>query len=203
MKKGDCFVGLKKPALCLVLCFLGKIFLVFFLIASTCEAAEVTLAWDANTEPDLAGYVIHHGKSSRNYDTQIDVGNQTTYTLYGIEESMTHYFAVTAYDFEGNESDYSNEVARGGVPFCQYTVTPLSHHMGSSNGVRFVNVLAPETCSWEAWSGSPWLEITSKTRYSGSVLLAFWVDTNATPSLRTGVLIIAGETVLVVQQGHP
>jgi hypothetical protein len=27
-------------------------------------ALDVTLAWDANTEPDLAGYAIHYGTES-------------------------------------------------------------------------------------------------------------------------------------------
>jgi hypothetical protein len=34
--------------------------------------ASVTVAWDANTEPDLAGYKIYVGKTSR-FATQIDV----------------------------------------------------------------------------------------------------------------------------------
>ncbi len=38
------------------------------------------------------------------------VGLQTTYTLTGFEHGATYTFAVTAYDAEGNESDYSNIV---------------------------------------------------------------------------------------------
>ena len=45
------------------------------------HGATVTLAWDANTEPDLAGYKIHYGTASRDYSHSIDVGNVTEYTL--------------------------------------------------------------------------------------------------------------------------
>ena len=39
----------------------------------------------------------------------VDVGNHTTCTISGLEEGNTYYFAATAYDLFGNESDYSNE----------------------------------------------------------------------------------------------
>ena len=68
------------------------------------------LAWDPNAEVGLAGYKVHYGISSENYNTTIDVGNQTTYNISELVSSGTYYFAVTAYDISGNESVYSNEV---------------------------------------------------------------------------------------------
>jgi hypothetical protein len=74
-------------------------------------AAQVTLAWDANTDPAVAGYKLYHGTASRTYVTPVDVGKVTQYTLTGIEEGRTSYFAVTAYDSNGNESAFSEELA--------------------------------------------------------------------------------------------
>ena len=71
--------------------------------------AAVTLAWDANTEPDLAGYRIHYGTASGDYSHTIDVGNITTYTLTGLEEDGTYYLVATAYDEDDNESGCSRE----------------------------------------------------------------------------------------------
>ncbi|MFB3924899.1 MAG: CFI-box-CTERM domain-containing protein [Syntrophales bacterium] len=76
-------------------------------------AAEVKLAWAANNEPDVAGYKVYYGSGSRQYSSSVDVGNQTSYTISGLEDSKPYYFAVTAYDSAGNESDYSNEVSTG------------------------------------------------------------------------------------------
>ena len=45
----------------------------------------VTLAWDANSEPDLAGYIMHYGTSSRDYLDGVDVGNTTGCTISGLE----------------------------------------------------------------------------------------------------------------------
>jgi hypothetical protein len=71
---------------------------------------EVSLLWDQNTEPDLAGYKVYYGLSSRNYDSSFDVGNQTTCTLTDLEPGTTYYIAATAYNTQGLESDFSNEV---------------------------------------------------------------------------------------------
>jgi hypothetical protein len=84
--------------------------MVFTAIASVVFAAQVTLTWNANTESDLAGYRIHHGTTSGSYSAHIDVHNVTSYTVTGLTEGLTYYFAATAYDASGNESGYSNEV---------------------------------------------------------------------------------------------
>jgi hypothetical protein len=71
---------------------------------------SVSLEWDANTAPDLAGYNIYYGTSSRDYDESIDVGNYTSITISDLEVGETYYFAVTLYLNDGSESDFSNEV---------------------------------------------------------------------------------------------
>jgi len=96
------------------------------LIANLLIAGTITLAWDANTEPDLAGYMIHIGKASGNYDTIIYVKDQPPVncpapydpfntnccqiTLTDLTPGQTHYFAATAYDQDNNESAYSEEL---------------------------------------------------------------------------------------------
>ena len=74
-------------------------------------ASSLTLAWEANTEDDLAGYKVYYGIRSRDYDSVIDVGNFTQYTVTSLEPDIRCYFAVTAYDASGNESDFSHEVS--------------------------------------------------------------------------------------------
>lgn len=69
----------------------------------------VILTWNANSEPDLAGYRVYYGNASRHYTTQHDVGNVTQITIDNIAENTPYYFAVTAYDTAGNESAYSEE----------------------------------------------------------------------------------------------
>ncbi len=78
--------------------------------AASATAADVVLAWDPNTEPDLAGYKIYYGNASGVYTTIVPIGTQTTYTISGLAPG-TYYFAVTAFNTSGLESGYSNEVS--------------------------------------------------------------------------------------------
>ncbi len=85
--------------------------LFFFYPAANGFAGEATLSWLPNTEPDLAGYYIHYGTTSRNYSSKTDIGKQTTYTISGLGLG-TYYFAVTARDAAGNESAFSAEASK-------------------------------------------------------------------------------------------
>src|SRR5881296_1937266 len=76
------------------------------------SAAQVTLAWDANTDPDLAGYKLYYGLSSGSYQSSVDVGNVTSYTLSGLLDGRIYYFAATAYNLSVAESGFSNEVSK-------------------------------------------------------------------------------------------
>ena len=73
-------------------------------------AAQVTLVWEASTDPGVAGYKLYYGKASRTYGTPVDVGKVTEFTLSDIEEGRNCYFTVTAYDSNRNESAYSTEL---------------------------------------------------------------------------------------------
>jgi len=73
--------------------------------------AQATLAWDPNSETDLAGYRLYRGQSAGVYDQTVDVGNVTTFVDTGLQTEVTYYFVVTAYNTAGLESDPSNEVS--------------------------------------------------------------------------------------------
>ncbi|KHE90273.1 MAG: fibronectin type III domain-containing protein [Candidatus Scalindua rubra] len=72
--------------------------------------SQVTLTWDPNTEEDLAGYKLHYGTSSGNYNTVVNAGNQSYYTLSNLVSGQTYYISVTSYDLSGNDSTNSSEI---------------------------------------------------------------------------------------------
>ena len=88
----------------------GIALLLIVLLPAAAMAASVTLRWQANQEPDISGYNVYYGTSSRNYGAPIPVGNTTSHTVDNLTEGTTYYFAITATDTSNNESGYSSEV---------------------------------------------------------------------------------------------
>ncbi len=95
----------------LSLLIVGILFISLLGITNNSQAGQATLTWDANTEADLAGYKVYYGTSPSSYNTSINIGNVTTYSLT-LNDGATYYFAVTAYDTSNNESGYSNKVSK-------------------------------------------------------------------------------------------
>lgn len=74
---------------------------------------SVHLKWDVATDDiGVAGYKIYYGtetvnnKNINKYETPVDAGDIIEYTVTGLKNGTLYYFAVTAYDGAGNESDY-------------------------------------------------------------------------------------------------
>jgi hypothetical protein len=79
-------------------CFRRALFLALSLVAPVCaSAADITLAWDANAEPDVAGYVVYVGTTPGVYTETEDVGTATMHVYSGGQAGTTYYFAVAAY----------------------------------------------------------------------------------------------------------
>lgn len=82
--------------------------------ASSSATNTANLAWNANTESDLAGYKVYAGTSSGHYAASITTLPKTTtgYTVTGLQTGTTYFFVITAYDNAGNESLHSGEVSK-------------------------------------------------------------------------------------------
>src|SRR5262245_46049559 len=85
--------------------------LTLLLLAANVDAGQVSLIWDASSSSNVAGYRVYYGQASHTYTSQIDVGLQTSYTVTGLTDGQTYYFAATAYNLAGTDSGYSNEVS--------------------------------------------------------------------------------------------
>ncbi|HKQ97256.1 MAG TPA: fibronectin type III domain-containing protein, partial [Candidatus Polarisedimenticolia bacterium] len=75
---------------------------------------DLLVSWAANTEPDLAGYVVSYGLTPGSHPTSVNVGNVTATRLTGLTTGLTYYIVVQAYDGAGNTSGMSAEVT--GIP---------------------------------------------------------------------------------------
>jgi len=75
------------------------------------NANSVTLAWDPNPEPDIAGYILYYGTASGVYSSSVTMTNAATCSVSNLLAGVTYFFAVTAYDAAGLQRDPSNEIS--------------------------------------------------------------------------------------------
>jgi hypothetical protein len=179
--------------------FLFFIFCVLSTILATeGKCSQVTLAWDRNKEPNIVGYKIYYGTGSRVYNWFIDVGNVTKYTVTGLADGSTYYFAATAYDASDKESTYSSEVSHNG---CTYSISPITSQFAQQGGTKAVQVSTQTGCSWTASSGASWLAITAGSKGTGSGTVSYSVASNSSNNKRTVAFTIARSIFTVNQAG--
>lgn len=65
-------------------------------MASTVEAATVTIAWDANPEPEVSGYNVFVSTNPANMGAPTAVGNRLNWTFLNLSSNATYYFGVQA-----------------------------------------------------------------------------------------------------------
>jgi len=97
----------------------ASIFIIIMtLLGPIAHAYEVTLSWDPNAEVDLAGYIlyVHEDGSGPSY-YQVDTVSldeiapaNPMYTATELLENVKYCFVLTAYNSDGYESGFSNEV---------------------------------------------------------------------------------------------
>jgi hypothetical protein len=123
-----------------------------FLLASallacnpSAQAAQVSIGWEASSGPDLAGYKLYYGTTSRSYDYSLDVGNSNSCTISGLEEGKTYYFACTAYDSDHKETGFSKETSYT-VPFVPAAIPAESIYEDAEDGT---------TNGWVIYDASP------------------------------------------------
>ena len=82
---------------------------------------------------------------------------------------------------------------------CSYTVTQTTFSAPSTAGVQSTSVITGTQCSWTATTSDSWITITNGTNHTGMGSVSFQLTANPTSSVRTGTLIVAGQTITVSQ----
>ena len=116
-----------------------SVFLGILILTVPCFAQrDITLVWNANTEPDLAGYIVYQSErpSGGTWSDWIMVPGITasvlvpptaspTYTVTVPNEDYDYAFVVTAIDTSGNESGAGNPAMYLIPPDCQGPSPPM------------------------------------------------------------------------------
>ena len=174
------------------------LFFIPIILANEGNCAQVTLAWDKNSESNIAGYRIYYGTGSRSYNWFVDVGNATTYTITGLADGSTYYFAATAYDKSKKESKHSSEISYNS---CTYTISPTTAQLAQQGGTGTVQVSTQKGCTWTASSSASWVTITEGNKGSGIGKVSYSAKNNSGSKLRTAAFTIARSVFTVNQAG--
>ena len=163
---------------------------------------QVSLTWDANSEPDLAGYRLYWGTASRTYTQTNEVVNVTTTTVSNLTEEVTYYFAVTAYKNSSLESDFSDEVSftppkansppvADGQSVSTLEDTPLAVVLSGSDveGAPLTFVVMSQPAHGSLSGTAPNLVYHPATNYAGADSFTFQVSDGQTNSLVAQVWI--------------
>jgi hypothetical protein len=187
-----------RPSWPLGLAHLLATLIVAALTASAQAQSSVTLAWNPDAGTNIAAYKIYYGVASRTYTNTNNVGNVTNATISSLIGGTVYYFAATAVDTLGLESDYSAEVVYTNPVAAAPTVV-LSLPV---NGASYI---APATISLAASATANGHTITQVQFYNGTTLLGTvaaapytysWSNVGAgTYSLSAQAVYDAGSTV--------
>ncbi len=162
------------------------------LAAGRADAGPLTLAWDADTEPDIAGYIVEYGPVTAPFTLSADVGNLTTWTLSNATPGVLYSFRVVAYNLNGDRSMASAVVIGAAVTPGGPTLT------GDRAALRFATVVGGSqpttsrqtirltqsgvgTVTWMATSSAAWLQVAPAAG-NGSGAFTVTVSPTAAPS---------------------
>lgn len=79
-------------------------------LSASPSASTIELSWDADSEPDLAGYRVYRSENAGQFVKIAEVTDIPAYSDRAVQSGKAYRYAVTAFDKNGNESPRSNVV---------------------------------------------------------------------------------------------
>src|SRR5215472_2311433 len=142
-----------------------------FLLTALPAVAQVTLAWNANTEPDIAGYQVQYGPTSAPFTTSVNVGKVTTWTFSTPVQGTAYAFRVLAYNTSNEYSLPSSPVygnADGSTPAtltadrAALTFGFIPSAAAPTTRTQTIQLTqgAGETVAWTVASSAAWLQVS-------------------------------------------
>jgi uncharacterized repeat protein (TIGR02543 family) len=107
--------------------------LVLALSGVSVRAQSVTFAWNASSDPNVAGYLLYSSTDGVNFTATLDAGLNTSVTVDGLTPGATMYFEIVSYDTNYDESLPSSALSYV-VPMTQSVAVQANPANGGSVG---------------------------------------------------------------------
>jgi hypothetical protein len=133
--------------------------ILMFAWAATAGAQHLTLAWDASASTNVVGYRLYYGTNTRSYQFVTNTSLMLTQSV-ALPHRGRWFFAATAYDANGLESDFSNEVS--------WESRPTPQVLGGQTWVRLTPVFGRSTnlAAWGSVTGeATWFPATNRAEF--------------------------------------
>ncbi len=166
-----------------------------FALAASASASQITLAWDANTEPDLGGYIIEYGPASAPFTLRTDVGNTTTWTMTNATPGVSYSFRVVAYNAEGVSAP--SNIVTTTAPFdgpalladrASLVFANLGNGTTTSSQIIRLSQINSPLVSWTASANVPWLRVSPSSGSGSTVVTVSLIGTALPPSAATATI---------------
>lgn len=120
----------------------------------------VALAWNGNSESDLAGYNVYRSDSLNGAYTKINAGlvNTAAYNDEAVQADTTYFYKITAVDTSANESmqtaaqSATTDASGGGTTGNQVWINELHYDNDGTDSNEFVEVAASAGTDLAGWS---------------------------------------------------
>jgi hypothetical protein len=86
---------------------------------------------------------------------------------------------------------------------CSYLLSPSNAVHGAGDEIGFVSVTALSICAWTVDNTNSWISIVSGSSGMGNGTFSYETAANPLSTARTGVVVVADQTLTVVQAGAP
>lgn len=149
----------------------------------------IEIFWNPNPESNIAGYNVYVGATYQGKYQWIGSTRSTSYIDRGALNGTTYYYAITAYDVDGNESDLSRDVAYDiprpegyGVTLNDYRTLPLTagYQYSTYSVLPYDN---KNTDMWyEYYNGVSYMDVNTDTDIQDMGPTQTILDINQAPS---------------------
>jgi hypothetical protein len=123
--------------------------------------------------------------------------------VYSVEPTRIVGTRSGAIHIDGQNFLVTQDGSSNAPPPCTFALSPSNAVYSADGGTGVVSVTTQDGCFWSVFTSNAWIHISSSRTNVGSGNVLYFVEHNASPSARDGIIHIDGRNFYVNQAGEP